>query len=135
MRNQGSVNFVGLFMIAAVVAGIYFVVMLAPAYTDNMDVEEAVTAAYNSNRRGDDVMRNIVLDKLRFVGTHKEDDGFGNLKEVQGLGFTEDDIQIDHDDPHNLITVRIDYTRDVELKPFHKILTLHFHPSKSGPPK
>lgn len=135
MRNQGSVNFLGLAMIIGIAAGIYFVVMLAPAYTDNMDVQEALAAAYNSSNRGDQVMRNVVREKLRYVGTHKEDDGYGNEKEVQGMGFSDDDVVIDRDDVNNTVTVRIDYVREVELKPFHKILTLHFHPIKSGPSK
>lgn len=133
VRESGKVNVVGLLMVAAIVTGIYFVVMLAGVYTDNMDVQGAVDIAFNNAARGDDYMRSVIQDKLRYVGNHKEDDGFGNLKVVQGLDFSDDDIAIERDDVHETISIRIDYAREVELKPFKRILTVHFHPHKAGP--
>lgn len=133
VRDSGKVNVVGLLMLAAIVAGIYLVVMLAPAVTDNMDVQGAVDIAYNQSARDDDALRSIIYDKLRYVGDHKEDDGFGNLKVVQGLGLTDDDVVIDRDEVHDTVHITVNYAREIELKPFKRILTLHFHPSKSGP--
>jgi hypothetical protein len=98
-----------------------------------MDVSGAIASAYNQSARDDDVLRNIIQDKLRYVGEHEEDDGFGNVKIAQGLGLTDDDILIDRDTVNDTIRIEVDYTRKVELKPFKRILLLHFHPNKSGP--
>jgi hypothetical protein len=133
VRDSGKVNVVGLLMLAGIVGAIYFGIMLAPAYTDNMDVSGAIASAYNQSARDDDVLRNIIQDKLRYVGEHEEDDGFGNVKIAQGLGLTDDDILIDRDTVNDTIRIEVDYTRKVELKPFKRILLLHFHPNKSGP--
>lgn len=133
VRDSGKVNVLGLLMLAAIVAGIYFAFMLAPAYTDNMDVQGAIDAAYNQSVRDDDVLRNIIRDKLRYVGEHEEDDGFGNLKVVQGLGLTDDDITIDRDGVNEAVTIQVNYSRKIDLKPFKRTMILHFHPRKSGP--
>jgi hypothetical protein len=133
VRDSGSVNVVGLLMLAAIVSGIYFGVMLSGAVLDNMDVQGAVDIASNQSARDDDVLRNIIKDKLRYVGTHQEDDGFGNLKVEKGLGLTDDDILIDRDEVKGTVSIKVVYTREVELKPFKKIMTLHFHPGKTAP--
>jgi hypothetical protein len=133
--SQGSVSFTGLLLLVAIVVGVYCVVIFAPAVTDNMDVQEAMDVAVNNSEKTDDWIQRMVLDKLRYVGTHMEDDGFGNQKEVQGLGFAPEDVIVERDNVANTINVHIDYTREVELKPFHKMVKLNFHPSKSGQQK
>lgn len=133
VRDSGKVNVLGLLMLAGIIAGIYFTIMLAPAVTDNMDVQGAVDAAYNQSARDDDVLRNIIQDKLRYVGDHEEDDGFGNMKVVKGLGLTDDDIIIDRDGVNDAVTIQVNYSRKIDLKPFNRFLILHFHPMKSGP--
>lgn len=132
VRDSGKVNVIGLLMIVGIVAGLYFGVMLAAPVTDNMDVQGAVDIAYANSFKDDDVLRSIIYDKLRYVGEHREDDGFGNLTVVKGLGLTDDDIEIDRDEVNNTISITVNYAREIELKPFKRIMTMHFHPHKSG---
>jgi hypothetical protein len=134
MRPYGKINLFGLILLAAIVGGLYAVVMLGPIYADNIDVQEAVNQAYNLyGRNPDERVRDSIRDKLRNVGTHVETDEFGYEKILPGLALTDEQIVFDRNDPANTVRIEVNYERVVELKPFKKIIVLDFHPSKEGP--
>ena len=134
-KDSGKANPIAVFLMLAVAAGIYLGVIALPAWTDNIDVQDAIDAAVSQSNRDDDYLRRFIEEKLQYVGNHKEDDGFGNITVKQGLGFTDDDIQIDRNDVNNTIRIAISYSRELKLSPTKKIWTLHFHPSQTGPIK
>lgn len=134
MRPYGRINLVGLILMAAIVGGIYAVVMIGPIYADNIDVQEAVNQAFNQiPRNTDEYVRVTLREKLRMVGKHKETDEFGYEKEVPGLGLTDDQIIIDRNDPASTVRIEVNYEREVDLKPFNKTIRLQFNPHKEGP--
>ena len=134
-NNSGKANPIGILFLVAIATVIYLGVIFLPAWSDNIDVQDAINIAVAQSNRDDDYLRRLIQDKLRYIGTHKEDDGYGNLTVEQGLGFTVDDIQIDRNDVNNTIQIAISYTRELQLKPTQKIWTVHFHPSQTGPIK
>ncbi len=132
----GKVNLIGLVLIAAVVAGLYWVFIFAPLYVDNFAVKEAVDAMYHqSGRWPDERLVSELVSRLNApnVGTHKEDDGFGNVREVGGLGIKEEQVIVFRDTARNTISVQVDYWREVQLKPTSKIRTVRFVVKKEGP--
>ncbi|MHB8879138.1 MAG: hypothetical protein ACYC8T_36020, partial [Myxococcaceae bacterium] len=99
MRAHGRVNIVAVLLIAAVVGGLYWIIMFSSVYLDNLDIKEAVAAAYNgSGRNNDDTLRGIIKGKAAQVGTHKDDDGYGTVTIQRGLGLKDEDITITRDE-------------------------------------
>lgn len=134
MRPYGRINLVSLILIAAVVGGLYAVVMIGPIYADNIDVREAVNQAFNQIARNtEEFVRANLREKLRMVGKHKETDEFGYEKEVPGLGLTDDQIVIERNDPAGTVRIEVSYEREVDLKPFNKTIRLQFNEHKEGP--
>lgn len=137
MKANGKVSLASLVLMAAVAGGIYSVIFIVPVYLDNLDVKEAVDAAFNmSGKANDDRLRIEIKEKVnkKTVGSHKEDDGYGNIKEVGGLGITDEQIVIERDMVHNTVRIVVDYEREVELKPTKKIRVISFHVEKEGIP-
>lgn len=137
MPTSGRINLFSLALVGAIFTGMYIVVVFAPAYADDVDVREAVTAAYNSSgRQPDDELRRMIQDRLNQapgVGTHKEDDGFGNIVERPGLGLTDEQVIIERDEVRGMISIRVEYARDVLLRPTKRIYKLAFSVRKEGP--
>lgn len=134
MRPHGKVSITTLILLAAFAAGIYALIVLSPIVGDNFSVQEVVAIAYNqSNKYDDEALRNLIREKLRRVGTHKKDDGFGNISEEMGLLLTDEQIVIDRNVPAGTIRIQVDYEREVELKLIRRVVYLQFHPAKEGP--
>src|SRR5947209_8298304 len=119
MRAAGKVNLVALVLLAGAAGAIYWLIFFIPVYLDNIDVKNAVEAAYNRAASLDDVtIRGQIKAEASRFGTHIEDDGFGNMVEKQGLGLTDEQIVIERDEVLKTVLVRVDYAREVKLKPF-----------------
>lgn len=120
--------------LAIIAGGIYAAVVYVPIVSDNFDVKEAMSIAFNNLRTHDDeAIRTLIQQKLTYIGTHKETDGFGNVQEVTGLGLTDEDIQIERDEVRGTVKLVIDYRRELRLKPTEKVTSVHFHNVKEGP--
>jgi hypothetical protein len=76
-----------------------------------------------------------MMEKLAHVGKHREDDGFGNVVWVKGLGLTEQDITVDHDTVTGKVLIQVRYAREVVMTPFKKIKVVKFAPKAEGIPK
>ena len=134
MRPHGKISLTAMILIATFIAGLYALVVFAPIIGDNFNVQEAVAIAFNqAGKYSDDELRNIIREKLVMVGTHLEDDGFGNLQEKMGLALTNEQIVIDRNEPAGTIRIQVDYSRDAEFKLIKRVVPVSFHPSKEGP--
>ncbi|MFZ5469645.1 MAG: hypothetical protein ACOZIN_09425 [Myxococcota bacterium] len=136
MRPTGKVNLVSLLLIAGVVGGIYALVVFSPVYLDNLDVKEAIAAAYNQAGRMDDrALVGLIKSRVNAaaVGEHVEDDGYGNQRVVGGLGIKDEQITVQRDEVRRTILIRVDYQREVVLKPTDRIRQVRFSPMKEGP--
>lgn len=136
MRPSGRINLVSLALIAAVGAGFYWVFIFSPVYLDNLDVREAIDVAYNlSPRTSDEILRRTILERLNqpTLGSHQEDDGFGNLSVVGGLGIKPEQVIIERDEVRKRILIRVEYEREIQLKPTERVRTIQFDPEKEGP--
>lgn len=121
-------------MLLIVGGAIYAGVIFIPVWADNFDVKEALAAAYNSaSREPDEALRAKIRWMLRNTGTHKEDDGYGNIVVKPGLGISDEDIVIERNGVTNTISISLDYRREVRLKPTKKTVTLNFSESRQGP--
>jgi hypothetical protein len=128
------VQLTSLLALAAIVAGIYALWTFSPAVLDNLDVKEAITVAHNQAAgRTDDALKAVILSRLGRVGTHLADDGYGNVTEKTGLGLTPAHITIERDEVRGNIYIRVDYEREVRLKPTDRYHVLRFSPDKDGP--
>jgi hypothetical protein len=96
-------------------------------------MREATTSAFN--RMGtdpdDERIRTFLLGRAKTIGTHWETRD-GVLVELPGLGLTEADILIERDPVSRTGRVRVDYQREIRLKPTDKFEKLEFHAEKSG---
>jgi len=141
MRPRGKINLIAVLVIAGLAAGLWWIINYLPAYMDNLDVKDAVKGAYNQCWRVPDLQLTFdIKNKLNAstLGWHEEEDGFGEMKRVNGLGITDDDIHIQRDDVNNTISINITYKRKIYLAPwFNKdnVRWLNFSETKSGPIK
>lgn len=135
-RPAGRVNFVSLLVLAAIAGGIYWVIIFSPVYLDNLDVKEAISVAYNQvGKRSPDQLRAEIKAKLndKKLGWHREDDGYGNVTVVGGLGIQDEQIFIERNDVTNEVLIRVEYEREVVLKPTERVRFIRFSPQKEGP--
>jgi hypothetical protein len=136
VRPTGKVSLGGLVLALAVVGGLWAAVLFLPVYADNMDVQKAVREAWLASRKqSDEWLIGSLNAKLRHVGTHVEDDGFGNEVVKPGLVLTRDQVWVDRNSVTGEVTVQVTYQRDVRLKPLSKVVTLTFQPSMEGVPQ
>jgi hypothetical protein len=134
MRPYGKVNVVTLLFLAAIVGGGYFAFTHGPVYIDNLEVREAVAAAYNQAPRStDDQVRAGIRERVRKMGTHMERDQFGVEREVPGLGLRDDQIVIERNTVTNTVRITVEYEREIELKPFKRTKVIRFREEKEGP--
>jgi hypothetical protein len=134
VRATGKVNLIAVVIVAAMAGAIYWTVMFSGVYLDNMDIKTEVVGAYNeAGRKLDPQLMARILDRANHVGTHKEDDGYGRIVEKKGLGLTDENVTIERDDVQKRILIRVEYDREVQLKPLQKIRRVHFNVSKEGP--
>jgi hypothetical protein len=132
LKPYGKVNLVTLLLLSAVIGGIYSVWMFSKPVLDNLDVKEALSAALNQKGLSDDQLKAVIISRLERVGTHFGEDDFGRVVEKTGLGLTPDQITVDRDTVQGTLYLRIDYHRDIQLKPSGKWVQLRFKPDASG---
>ncbi|AKJ03380.1 hypothetical protein ATI61_115153 [Archangium gephyra] len=136
MRHpSGKISFGGLVLLILVAGGIYLGAMLVPFYVDNLDVKEAVTAAFNrSPTADDDSLRRLIIERTGQMGSHWETDQFDQDILVPGLGLTADNITIERSSVSPEVRVEVEYTRRVRFKPTQHVRVLRFHVVKEGIP-
>lgn len=136
VRPTGKVNLVGLLLLGAVGAAVYWAVMFVPKYVDNLEVKEAVEASLSSaGRAPDSSVKDAILRRANApsMGSTTRVDESGQPVELPGLGLTEDNIVIDADPNAKKVTVTVEYDRVVVLKPTDNVKVLHFRVENSGP--
>ena len=131
---SGRVNVQLLVTVLALMAVVFGVVRILPAYTDDLDVKQAMASVLIfAATRSDDQLRTELQEKLQNIGTHVAYDGWGNNLVVPGLVFGERELLIERDDVRHLIRMEVTYERVVDLHPLPKKVTLSFHDFKEGP--
>lgn len=135
MRPTGKTNPVTVLVILAVIAGGYWVVMFGPLYLDNLEVREAADSAFNVYVVERDETKAIreALNRQTKIGSHFEvSEEDGTEQKLPGLGLTEDDVVLEHDESSGEASVRIEYNRTVILWPTENRRTVHFAVEKKG---
>jgi hypothetical protein len=134
LRARGAVSLVSLFLLLVLVAAGYVGWLYIPLYMDNLEMREAMTAAFNrmGSDRDDDRIRTYLLARATKIGTHWEREN-GVPVEKPGLGLTPADLIIERESftGHNG-RLQVDYTRDYRLWPTDTFRTLDFHLEKAG---
>lgn len=139
MKPSGKVNPVTVLLVLALVGAGWWAVIFVPVYWDNLDVREAVDAAFaRYHVDGEERARGFLMDRLNLVtpqgtiGHHFEIDEDGMEQEMPGLGVPDENVTFDYVERDSQLTVRVEYDRVVVLKPSQKRRTLHFVVEKSG---
>jgi len=126
------VNLVNLTLLLLVAGGAYAGWLFVPLWLDDLDVREAVAVGFGQLPvESDQRIRELVMARLRNVGTHWEDQE-GKQVELPGLGVNMEDIQVERNPQSNTGRVAIDYTRTVKLKPLDRYWAVHFLAQRSG---
>jgi hypothetical protein len=135
VQPRGSVNPVSVLMFLGVAGALYWATMFGPMYLDNMSMSEVLDVGISASGGSDNDVVNAMLNRVNLsadaIGSHLEETDSGEVVEKKGLGLTADNITVTRDGGR--ITVAIDYTREVRLKPTHKVRVLTFHVEKEGP--
>ncbi len=134
LRARGAVCLVTLALLLVVLAAAYAGWLYIPVYLDNLDMREAVVAAFN--RMGTDPddgrIKAFLLSRTNAIGTHWETQG-GVRVEKPGLGLTEADLVLDRESfADRTGSVQVDYQREIRLWPSDTFKTLDFHVEKVG---
>ena len=136
MRPYGKVNLIGVAILAALVYGVWWGITYVPARMDHLDVKESVKAAANQAKTDNEAnAKHVLMSKLnnKDFAWHREEDEAGVLQRKGGLGVKDEQVTLQKDDVTNLITVTVEYTREIELKPFDKVEFKQFYFSYSTP--
>jgi hypothetical protein len=130
------VNLVNLTLLLLLLGGGYAAYLFIPLWLDDLDMREAVAAAFGqlSTDSDDTRIRAVVLSRARSVGTHWEEQD-GKQVELPGLGVEPSDVVIERKAEGGEARVRVDYTRTVRLRPFHRFYSVAFHTERSGIPR
>ncbi|MDP3232652.1 MAG: hypothetical protein Q8N26_07735 [Myxococcales bacterium] len=127
----------GYLVALGVFAALYAVVMFGPLWLDHFSAKDLVNSTFNQFRElGPDQFKAELLRKLNLVdwATHQEQDEEGRMKDVQGLGLTEDDVFVEFDDRTKILWVKVNYTRRVVLKPTEKVRVFKFSVERKEKP-
>ena len=133
-RARGAVSLVTLVLLLLLAAAGYAGWLVIPLYLDNLDMREAVTAAFNRMGADPDDTRIKVylLSRANRIGTHWETHG-GQREEKPGLDLTDDDLVIEREAAGGGSgRVQVDYQREVRLWPTERFKTFDFHVEKAG---
>jgi hypothetical protein len=130
------VNLVNLTLLLLLLGGGYAAYLFIPLWLDDLDMREAVAAAFGqmSTNPDDNYIRSVVLQRARSVGTHWEEQD-GKQVELPGLGVEPGDVLIERKGEGGEVRVRVDYTRTVRLRPLQRFYSVAFHTEKSGTPR
>ncbi len=130
MKNRLSTF---IFLAVGAVA-VYSAILLTESFFDNYEVKQAVAIAHDGARQsGDGVLRAQILNGSRQVGSHWEQTGDGNIREVNGLGLKDENVLIQRD--RGSVLIRVNYQRRIRLKPSDLFITLNYNVEKEGPPR
>lgn len=123
--QRGKIDLVGFLLLVVIASGIYAALMFVPVYIDNLYVSQALTVGSNLASRGftEDKVRMEIRERLRNGGDNA----------VPGLNLTDDQIVIERNETTQMVSVRLDYARNVRLEPFDRIVRLAFHLKKDSP--
>ena len=121
----------GLIFLLVVGGGIYAAVIFGPVYLEHYDVKQAVRTAVNQARVADDkTIRRDLMKAIGHVGSHKVVQEDGTV--VEEPGITEEAVVIERDPATLTIRIRVEYYRDVQLRPTDKVRRLQFVIDRSG---
>ena len=131
IKNLGT-----LAVLAAVLCGIYAAMKIVPLYVDNMDVKEAVEAAFNlaGRNNNDSILRAEIRERTSRMGSHVETDSWGNDRVVPGLGLTDDQIVIERSRVTENVRIEVTYQREVEFSLFNYVHVMELQAVKEGIP-
>ena len=123
-------------MLAAIASVIYVAVKVVPLYVDNLDVKEAVEAAFNlaGRNNNDGILRAEIRERTSRMGSHVETDKWGNDQVVPGLGLTDDQIVIERSRITDNVRIEVTYQREVDLSLFNYVHVLELSALKEGIP-
>jgi hypothetical protein len=131
VKNLGTVV-----VLAAVAIAIYVAAKVVPLYVDNLDVKEAVDAAFNlaGRNNNDSILRAEIRERTSRMGSHVETDTWGNDQVVPGLGLTDDQITIERSRITDNVRIEVNYQREVDLSLFNYVHVLEMRAVKEGIP-
>lgn len=122
-------------LLLLLLGGGYAAYLFIPLWLDDLDMREAVAAAFaQASTNSDNDIRSVVLQRARSVGTHWEEQD-GKQVELPGLGVEPGDVLIERKGEGGEVRVRVDYTRTVRLRPLQRFYSVAFHTEKSGTPR
>ena len=131
IKNLGN-----LVVVAAIAGAIYVAAKVVPLYVDNMDVQEAVEAAFNlaGRNNNDSLLRAEIRDRTSRMGSHVTTDSWGVDHVVPGLGLTDDQILIERSRITDNVRIEVTYQREVDLSLFNYVHMLELRAVKEGIP-
>lgn len=137
MRTNGeSINPVTYLVFLALAAAGFYAYHVGPLYYDNLEARDAAGEAFAVYAlSGEQVAHNKLLTRLNQRSpntTHFEVDRDGVESEKPGYGLTDDNISFNFDESTRTLTVRIEYDRFVDFKPFKKRKSYHLVAEKTG---
>jgi hypothetical protein len=123
-------------VLAAIASAIYVGAKVVPVYVDNLDVKEAVEAAFNlaGRNKNDSILRAEIRDRTGRMGTHVETDTWGNDQIIPGLGLTDEQIVIERSRVTDNVRIEVTYQREVDLSLFNYVHVLEMSAVKEGIP-
>lgn len=131
VKNLGN-----LAVLAAIASAIYVAAKVVPLYVDNLDVQEAVEAAFNlaGRNNNDSLLRAEIRDRTSRMGSHVATDSWGVDHVVPGLGLTDDQILIERSRITDNVRIEVTYQREVDLSLFNYVHMLELRAVKEGIP-
>lgn len=137
MRNRGESANPVTYLLLLVLAGVAFYgYYVLPLYYDNLAAKDAVGEAWSTYLiRGEDYAKVQLLVRLnsKSPDTHHiavDDEGIEHVK--PGYGIKEEQVVFDFDEKAKKLTVRLEYDRIVDFKPFKKRKIYHLIAEKTG---
>lgn len=136
MRNNGETNPVTYLVLVALVAAGFYGYHVGPLYFDNLEARDAAGEAFAVwSLQGEKYALDKLLVRLNAKSpntSHYEVDKEGVESIKPGYGLSKDNITFDWDEGTRKLSVRIEYDRVVEFKPFNKRKTYHLVAEKTG---
>ena len=136
VRDSGKVSLGTLVLLLLLGGAVYVGALYLPLWVDSLDVKEAVAAAHNLAGRNlnDALLRNEIRTRTAQMGTHEEQDTWGNVRSVPGLGLTDEQILIERNPVTGSVRIEVEWDRVVTLRPTRRAHTFHFRAVKEGIP-
>jgi hypothetical protein len=121
VRASGKVNLLGVAILAGLTVLVWWCITYVPVHMDHLEVKEAVKAAANQAKTDNEKNAwGVLISKMNYktLGWHREEDEAGVLVKKGGLGVKDEQVTVEKNDVTNLITVTVEYTREIERWPF-----------------